>query len=265
MPGTQKPQYGTPGGTEYGYVPAGAIVDPDFMEDTECEPFMCRPRCCNGCPTYRVSANFGSVIAEQDSSAGLITTRWRTVMRNASDHRVSQWNWMPKQVGYCVGDPNLGYPDRRIRRYCPFLKLMDGNVIPGSDIDPNGQYVNPVTGAYTGANIGPLMIHAMASVSSPVYSPNASCDYALTIGFYEDFQQFIVNRIIEFGPIQYIGGMLLYKKPCMSPSDTVLGTYTLVGRPEDYVNDFYSEDQECGPIRDFIDTRWTVPTTVQVS
>lgn len=253
-------RYGPYGGTQYAYAGNGAVVDPDFSEGTPCESVVCRGGGCSGCPVWRVSAEFGTVVAE--AYPGNLQMKWRTVIRQPLDHVVASWNWRPRMVGYCQQDPASGYPDLRIRRVCGFSRI--GNPI-GTSLDPNGQYIDTSTGEYTGSNIGPLNVYASADVSGPFYAGGAStCTYVARINLTEMFLTPTIERLLAEGQI-ILGGVLTYHKPCLSPTDTVLGTYRLVGNPSDWYSDAYAEDQACGAAAWFRDLRYTVPTTLRIS
>lgn len=253
-------RYGPYGGTQYTYDGNGSAVDPDFAEGTPCESVACRGGGCSGCPVWRVSAEFGTVIAEAQPQT--IQMRWRTVIRQPLDHVVASWNWRPRMVGYCQQDPASGYPDLRIRRCCYFSRL--GNTI-GTSLDPNGQYIDTATGNYTGTNIGPLNVYAGAQVFGPSYAGGSStCSYVAKIALIEMFLTPTIERLLADGEI-VLPGVVEYTKPCLAPTDTVLGTYRLAGNPSDWYGDRYSEDQECGPTTWFRDVRYTVPTTLRIS
>ena len=254
-------KYGPNGGTQYAYAGNGSAVDPDFSDGTPCESVACRGGGCSGCPVWRVSAEFGTVVAEAQPQ--LQSMKWRTVIRQPLDHVVASWNWRPRMVGYCQQDPASGYPDLRIRRVCGFSRI--GNPI-GTSLDPYGQYIDVTTGEYTGANIGPLNVYAGAEILAPANTPGgpSNCDYIARISLTEFFLSPLIEQLAAEGSI-VLGGILEYRKPCLSPTDTVLGTYRLAGNPSDWYSDTYFEDQSCGPTAHFRDLRYTVPTTLRIS
>lgn len=257
--------YGNPGEVQYGYRSNGAIVDPDFAKDTKCESFICRSGCCGGCPVYSCRSDFGTGIAEQNAN-GLAS--WSSVTRLVPDNVVGTWNWQPQQVGFCVSDVS---PLLRIRKYCHFSR---GSGILGSDIDPNGQYLNPNTGEYTGANIGLLRAYRAVEVAGccgPGSEGFNDCIYRVRVAIGYLFQ-FELQRIFS----ESVGGVMRgipvaigingivaeYVKPCQSPTDTVLGTYSLSYQPE---YDYAEEDQECGRIRYFRERIASFPPTLTIS
>ena len=254
--------YGSPGGVQYGYQRKGAIVDPEFTEGTECESLACRAGCCGGCPVWECRSNFGSCIAEQDAPG---QARWLSVTRTVLENVAGIWNWAPTQEGYCTTatDPLL-----RIRKYCPFsyVPLGDG------PIDPNGQYVNVNTGQYTGTNIGLLFAYKAVEVygcCGPAI-PAEQCGYRVRIAIGYLFQHEL-QEISSQTPGGGMRGIALrlafngivaeYFKPCVSPTDTVMGEYAIEYQPE---YDYADEDSECGRIRFFRERLASFPQTLTV-
>lgn len=245
--------YGDPGGVQYAYVSRGAIVDPDFIDGTECASFGCKPACCGGCPIYRCSSTFDTTIAERQPDGS-----WQSIIRTAQDNVRGQWNWLPTQVGYCNTTTN---PLIRLRRYC-YFSYIGWDILNAGAVDPNGQIVNPNTGEYTGINVGPLLCYAKVTVS-PVGLLGVPCHYRATVTLGYQFQQEVVGAILAGQQPELIEPITAtYLKPCTAPSDTVLGAYSLEYVP-DY--DFYEEDQECGPIRYFKERRASFPQELLVA
>ena len=254
--------YGSFGGIRYGYQRAGAIIDPDFIDGTECEGRGCTAGCCGGCPTWRCSSNFDTAIAEQ-VNAGVAS--WSSVIAGVFDNEVARWNWAPLQVGYCASDTD---PLLRIRKYCPFSWL---GATAGGFVDPSGQYVNVETGEYLGGNVGLLRAYRATEVTVAT-SPGGPCAYLarVSIGylFQAELEQLLGASVggrivgIPFFPGATASIIADYAKPCLSPTDTVFGTYTRIGDP---AFDYYDEDGECGPIRFFRERRVSVPLTLEIS
>ena len=264
-----QPTYGSPGGVQYGYQTNGAIIDPDFTEGTECDGRGCTAGCCGGCPVFSCRADFGTCIAEQNAPGSRV---WSSIMRLVTDNVAGTWNWVPQQVGSCAVPTN---PLLRIRKYCPFSHVPGYPTVSGAfPIDPNGQYVNMQTGMYTGANIGLLRAYKAVEVygcCGPLV-PADQCAYRarVSIGYLFQFElQRLLADPASGGVLRgiptpfYVGGIVAhYVKPCVSPSDTVMGTYRLEYQP-DY--DYNEEDPECGRIRWFRERFASFPSTITVS
>lgn len=259
---------GPPGGPFYSYQNNGSIVDPDFVEDTECESLACRAGCCGGCPEYTCRSSFGTCIAEQNV-AGFAS--WSSVTRTSVENVAGVWSWFPQQVGYCI-DPNN--PAVRVRKFCPFSGAGFGLLPNGETVDANGQYLNPVTGQYTGGNIGRYRAYRAVEVAGccgPGSEGSRDCIYRVRVAigylFEYELQRIFsqsVGGVMRGIPIAiYINGIVAqYVKPCQSPTDTVLGTYTLSYQPQ---YDYAEEDQECGRIRYFRERLASFPSTLTVS
>ena len=254
--------YGEFGQPRYGYQTNGSIIDPDFTEGTECEGRGCTAGCCGGCPAYSCSSAFDIAVAEQ-VVAGVAA--WSSVIVGVFDNVAGAWNWQPFQAGYCTAatDPLL-----RIRKYCPF-SYVGGPT--GGSVDPNGQYVNTETGEYTGGNIGLLRAYRATEVSVAT-GPGGPCAYLARVAIGYLFQGEL-QALLDAAPGGILGGIPFfpgsanavigeYVKPCLSPTDTVLGEYTLAYQP-DY--DYTEEDQECGRIRFFRERRASFPQTLVIS
>lgn len=253
--GALGPVWGTgPSGPYYAYVPGGCIVDPDFTDGTECESLACMPGGCPCCPEYRISAVFGNQVLERAPAGSL--HEWATVSRTVGDHAVGSWNWQPRQVGYC--DATDGpLPNARVRRYCafPLLEYSDGLAGP----DPNGAFVDG-GGNYTGGNVGLCAAYAVAGVSVP--SANR-CSYEAVIDIVYDFHAYRLGSIAQAGGTLVQGaGRYVYRKPCVTPHDTVLGTYECVACGPTFLE---WEDQECGRERAYMLRDITPPQTIAIS
>jgi hypothetical protein len=251
-----------PNGGQYVYVQSGSIMDPDFAE--ECPDLFCRSACGPYCPEYGVSANFGSRVLEKRFSHPLFGEAWGTVVRSALDNIAGTWNWTPRQVGYCI-DPNTGY---RVRRFCRFYGLVaTSDSITG--VDPNGQYVD-ANNNYTGRNVGLCSVYATASVTTPSHTASSFgqlCGYKASIFLEQHFRVPYGDFIQSEGGVLFTGGggadiSAQYYKPCLSPSDTVIGTYY---RLEDLSYRTYATDQTCGDVAYVEEYDITFPETITVS
>ena len=253
---------GPPGGPFYSYQPNGAIVDPDFVEGTECEALACRAGCCGGCPEYTCRSSFGTCVAEQ---IGVGVASWSSVTRTVVENVAGIWSWFPQQVGYCTQPDN---PAVRVRKFCPFSYVG----LSVSDYDPNGQYINPSTGQYTGENIGRLRAYRAVEVYGiiGIGIPAEQCKYRarIAIGYLFEFD---LQRIFGQGggamrgivaEIAVNGIVAEYSKPCLAPTDTVLGEYTLDYEPQ---YDYSFVDPECGRIRAFRERFASFPRTLNIS
>lgn len=259
--------YGSSGGIRYGYRHNGAIIDPDSIDGTECDGRGCTAGCCGGCPVWECQANFGSCIAEQDAPG---QARWLSVTRAVLENVAGIWNWAPTQEGYCTTDSDLLL---RIRKYCPFSRVPSVLSAGGrQDIDPNGQYVNVDTGQYTGTNIGLLFAYKAVEVygcCGPAI-PAEQCGYRVRISigylFQHQLEQIFsqsVGGAMRGIPIELASNGIVaeYSKPCLSPSDTVLGEYSLDYMPQ---YDYSDEDPDCGRIRWFRERFASFPSTIMV-
>lgn len=258
------PFFGT-GSVRYGYQPQGSITDPDFLFPGD----PCYPGCvrgeCPGCATTSVSVATDTVICEQDAPG---VAAWSSRVRSFSENFIGSWSWNASRVPYCI-QPSSGF---RIRRYCPFallgtpFSLLDGyqNVL----VDPAGAFIDMDTGAYVstphGETLGTLHAVQYARVAHvPFIADGAPCDYRIIMGIGFQFTWHILRDLRQSGVALIPSGYEApYRKPCILPSDTVLGTYGLEYLPE-YDRRF--EDQECGPIRYFDDLRVSFPQTIEVS
>ena len=138
-----------------------------------------------------------------------------------------------------------------------------GNLIA----DPNGAFIDATTGVYGntpyGNTVGRIIAVAEVDVSGVGLTPGDQCSYyaRVAIGYINEWS--VRQLLATTGEANPFGGYsATYRKPCQSPTDTVLGTYELVGDPE---YDFFTEDPSCGRIRWFDERRATVPQTLVVS
>lgn len=249
--------FGT-GAITYGYRSPGRIVDPEnTLPGDPCFP-GCTAFGCGGCPTYGVSANTGEMVCEQVEFGTLL---WQSRNRIFGQNMVGGWNWSGRRVGHCVAPDGIV----RVRTCCRFIEF--GYPIGYGDliVDPCGAFVNS-EGQYGSTPYGDTLgtIHAVqyANVfAPPLFGPN-NCRYRLGIGIGYMFTHSVLEQLAIDGfyyPTVGIGAS--YSKPCLSPTDTVLGTYTL-----DYVPDYdyYFEDPGCGRIRWYKELRTSFPNTVEV-
>lgn len=214
---------------------------------------------------YRCRSDFGTGIAEQDADG---VAAWSSVTTSVVENVVGTWNWSPQQVGFCVRDTS---PLLRIRKFCYFSR---GSGAPGGNIDPNGQYVDQGTGAYTGENVGLLRAYRAVEVAGCCgfgTEGSQDCLYRVRIAigylFQFELEQIFANSVggVMRGiplAIRINGIVAEYVKRCQSPTDTVLGTYSLSYQPE---YDYAEEDQECGRIRYFRERLAAFPNTLTVS
>lgn len=257
--------YGTYG--IYGYRAIGAVLDPDF-DAGECESRGCTSGPCPSCPTYSCSAEVGSVVVYRGGPF-VPGAQWSSRITFEGENRIGQWSWTPRQVGWCTPTSN---PSLRVRSFCPFIYNQFGSAGLGNLIsDPNGAFIDVTTGAYGNTPYGNTVGRIIAVASAAVgygfaFGGGTSdpCSY---------YAQVSIHYISEWNLRRFLADPFyglpfdatysaLYRKPCQSPTDTVLGTYELVYDPE---YDLYEQDPECGALRWFNEIRATVPRTLVVS
>jgi hypothetical protein len=260
--------YGT-GAVRYGYRSPGAITDPDGLEPSD----PCYPGCvnggCGGCPTYSVSANTTTVICTQ-AVPGVAS--WASEIRTFGDNFVGAWSWQGRRVGHCIGTQGV-----RVRSCCAFLGEADGTTTLASlpsdlIVDSCGAFIDPETGVYVqtayGASLGRLHMVQYARLDASGFTVPNQCGYTVRLGVTWAFTWEILKALSEDGVWPSPNAPALdgyhadYFKPCLSPSDTVLGRYEIGDVP---LYDRSSVDQECGAIRAFEDLRVTFPNEVIVS
>lgn len=259
--------YGS-GTVRYGYRSPGAIVDPDVVFPGD----PCYPGCsnggCGGCATYSVSANVGTVICPQVAPGA---ASWASSIRTFGDNVVGAWSWQGRRVGYCTSANGV-----RVRSCCAFLGEADGTTtlapLDGYTVDSCGAFINPDTGAYVqtpyGGSLGRLTMIQYARLDASGLTVPNQCFYTVRLGVTWAFTWEILKALAEDGVWPSPNALALpgyhadYFKPCLSPSDTVLGRYE-IGDVPNY--DRYSEDQACGAIRNFEDLRVSFPNEVIVS
>ena len=249
------------GAIRYGYRPQGGINDPDSLVPGD----PCYPGCiygdCTGCGTYTLSVATSSVVCPQ-SVAG--TAQWSSVTEQVGENFIGQWSWRGRRAGYCNSINGV-----RVRSFCPFLYAPPA--VRG-EVDPNGAFVDVNTGEYVttayGETVGRLHAVQFARVVT-VPTVGGDCGYTVQIGVRLGFSWHILKALAEYGvwpppvpseiPAEYVAS---YFKPCLAPTDTVLGRYELVEHPQ---YDRYIEDQECGRIRAYEDLRVGFPQFVEVT
>lgn len=246
----------------YGYQAIGSVIDQDLAEG-DCEGRGCTSGPCPSCPTYSCSAEVGIVVAHREQSFPFPT--WRSRITFEGENKVGQWSWTPRQVGWCNPASST---TTRIRRFCPFLLSGAGGQFGDLIVDPNGAFIDVNTGAYGntpyGNTVGRIIAVAEASVlgvGSGGFSDPCSYYATVAVGYISEWS--MRQLLATTGQATAEGGYsALYRKPCQSPTDTVLGTYELVYDPE---YDLYEQDPECGALRWFNEIRATVPQTLVVS
>lgn len=250
--------YGS-GAIRYGYRPQGSIVDPDGLTPED----PCYPGCttfgCGGCPAYTLSASTGTVVCAQSFPG---TQQWASRVIQFGDNFAGQWSWQGRRVGYCTSTQGV-----RVRSFCPFLYRPADYATSG--IDPNGAFIdfdgNYVQTPY-GDSLGRLHAIQYARVMGVPTLGGPFCGYTVRIGMVFAFTWDILKALAEDG--QWLPTAALpdyhadYFKPCLSPSDTVLGTYEIGDVPQ---YDRYEADQSCGPIQYFEDLRVSFPNTIEVA
>lgn len=255
------PDYVDPAtGIKWGYRSQGANVSPEDVGEY-CKPFICVNSGCIGCPVFYVFGNFGTATALRTLPGPFVS--WRTVTDLNSTNIAASWNWRPRQVGYCVSEND---PLMRVRNYChfPFFASPDG-LPPYVGVDRNGAYVNFLTGRYTGGNVGLTHVIRSANVGwDPV-----ECRYQAEVKLEYWSAEQLSAEIVRNGPIEGNSGFsglfslkAVYRKPCRSPQDTVMGGYTLAYTS---MQDEYSTDDDCGPVAFVNDMRVTFGNSLTVS
>jgi hypothetical protein len=187
---------------------------------------------------------------------------WLARNTRFGDNFVGAWSWRGRQVGWCTSSQGV-----RVRSCCTFDYSGFGAQVGDLVVDPCGAFVNPITGAYVntayGATLGLLHAIQTAELITVPTCCGGPCYYAVGIGIGFMHTWTILRDLATDGFYAPTGGYSArYIKPCILPSDTVLGTYELEYLPE-YDRRF--EDQECGPIRYFDDLRVSFPQTIEVS
>ena len=239
----------------YVYQRNGCSTLPAFTEGTPCTP--CTASSCVCCPEYAISATFGNRVLEKQPGA-----LWSTVFRSSLEHIAGSWNWQPRMVGFCIPTDSVNV---RVRKFCNFAPIQ---TIPGPSTtpakDPNGQYID-ANGNYLGGNVGPCHMYAAASVR---YVGGASCYYEARIQMYYTYQEWQSGLILDRGgtwvwnPAGLMTGGAVYRKPCRSPFDSVLGNYECVFCDSSY---YYDDNTNCGPFARFQEQDITFPDFLTVS
>lgn len=248
----------------YGYQTQGRAPDPDLdCTDSQGNQIQCVKGSCPGCYPFYINANAQTAILTRQGQQG-----WRTVSASPLEHTIGNWSWQAVQAGWCPSTDG----SVRVRRYCPFAYLdTAGGIRPGVLVDRNGQYVDEVTYEYTtglhGSNIG--AIYAVVDVTLGYYGSGyggAECGYEAVVRMHYLSLASLLDAVSGGGLLPSLESSLAltwhYRKQCLSPSDTALGTYVLVS-PADIER--YSEFQPCGPSYAFDDLRATAGDTLTVS
>jgi hypothetical protein len=200
------------------------------------------------------------------------TASWASGIRTFGENFVGAWNWRGRQVGYCTSANGV-----RVRSCCAFIGRVGGTDTLASlpsdlVVDLCGAFISPQTGTYVntayGATLGRLHMVQYARLDASGFTVPNQCGYTVRLGVTWAFTWEILKALSEDGvwPSQNApaldGYHADYFKPCLSPSDTVLGRYEIGDVP---LYDRSSVDQECGAIRALEDLRVTFPNEVIVS
>jgi hypothetical protein len=254
------------GAIRYGYQSQGSIVDPDFIEpDDPCQG--CTNGACGGCNAYSISTSTSTIICPQALPGA---QAWQSRSTQFGDNIVGQWSWRGRRVGYCIGFDSQNFP--RVRKFCQFPPLGPLSFYPeidlGVPVDPNGAFININTGEYIGTPYGETLgrLHAIQSaqvLTVPSSFAGGPCEYRVSIGLGFKYTWQILRDLatLGFSPDSASVGAT-YRKPCLAPTDTVLGTYEIEYVPE---YDFRYEDPECGAMRDFEELRVDFPRFIEVT
>lgn len=223
------------------------------------ETCFCAKNDCPGCYPFHLNATASNAILRRNPHIGAEMVR--TVSVGTLDHVIGTWSWQPYQAAYCAGNDGS-----RVRRYCrfPYLDVV-GGLRSGVEIDPNGQYIG-VNGEYTtglyGSNTG-----SVCAVIDIGIGRGFNCDYLARVSVVYMSIASLLDVVNADGTVPaYLLPQLeltwYYRKPCLSPSDTMLGTYI---RDGDADIERYRTDQDCGPSHYFDDLRATAGDTLTVS
>lgn len=251
----------------YGYQKRGSSVDPDadcYGPDNTSIP--CPVNQCEACSAYSISANRrSSILSRWPTGTQFFGAQFASRTVNIYDHTMGSWNWQAQQVGYCESGAVL------VRRHCAFPYAIAGGLRAGVLIDPNGQYIDDVTGDYTqgrfSSNIG--SIYAVLDVSVG-YSATYPCSYEARVGIaYMSFAS-IFEATLDTDGFLVAGGLTgsylaswIYLKPCRGGNDNIIGTYALSqDTPQDVER--YSEFQPCGRTHAYDDLRATASDTLEI-
>ena len=246
----------------YSYQLVGSIIDLDLGEG-DCEGRGCTNGPCPSAPTYSCSAEVGEVVAYQQSAN---IAQWRSRITFLGENKVGQWTWAPQRVGWC---PAFNNPQVRVRRFFPFIYSSTGEQAGDAIVDPAGAFININTGEYAstpyGDTIGRIIAVADVEVNGigPT-TPSDQCSYYAIVNIHY-VSEWMLRRFFAvpfFVPYFIESYGAVYRKPCVAPTDTVLGTYQLFSEP-DY--DKYDQDPSCGAIAGFHERRQTVPQTLTIS
>jgi hypothetical protein len=172
-----------------------------------------------------------------------------------------------------------------MRAFCEnFLYALEGGttgVLPAVVVDPNGAYVRSDNGEYASGRWDTTIgrVHVMYSIL--VEPPNiALCKYRAQVDLSFMSVANIRDTFADCGnsqfPMDIPGGRTgigcggyprvtwLYEKPCASPSDTVFGTYALVG-PQDIEEYSQAPEDRCGRTQWYNDMRASAGPTLTIS
>lgn len=271
--------WGFEGGNLYRYAVTGNRVYQDL--DKQC--LGCTTTSCPACHAESVNGSLSSAALRRVTFPGdpLYYEFWSLSMSSLTEQSIGVWTWTPTRPGYCVDPDRHPY---RIRRFCnnPLYQLGGGTegVLPQVVIDPNGQYIRADNAEYAngrwGSNIGAIYLMYSIHVLAPSL---ARCYYEARVNLH--FMSFanIRDTVADCGNGQLpmdipgtingfgCGGSQVaswtYRKPCASPSDSVLGTYERVGEAD---QDSYTQAPEdrCGRSQFYVDVRASAGDTLTI-
>lgn len=248
-------QYGS-----YAYRAVGSVIDPDVAEG-DCQGRGCTSGPCPSAPAYSCSAEVGGVVVYRGGPF-VPGAQWSSRITFEGENRIGQWSWSPTQVGWCTPD---SAPFLRVRSFFPFVYNQFGTQFGSLLSDPNGAFID-TSGNYAGTPYGNTVgrIIAVASASIGFNGFGFECAYQATVSIHYISEWKLRRFLAEpfFGLPFDATYSVSYRKPCLAPTDTVLGRYDLVADPQ---YDFYEQDAECGPLRSFTEIRQTLPQTLVVS
>lgn len=227
----------------WGYQKRGSSVDPDAdCYGPDNTPIACPKNTCGSCSLYRIGAVARSSVLERDPRLSAVA--FATRMTATRQHTFGNWSWFPQRAGFCQPDGS----GIRVRKYCAFPYGVSGGETPSATVDPNGQYIDGLTGQYTNGRWGPDIVRVSAVLSISVIYEAWQCAYAATASISYMSLASIRDTVADSNGFPPIGSEMatwIYLKPCRSATDSVLGTYVLSTDTPAKV-ERYTEFQPCG-------------------